>query len=227
MIILYFDIAKKREKVVFRINHKNYLKGFTLAEVLITLVIIGVIAAITVPAIINNTNKQEYVSRLKKTYSTLSQATNSIIAEEGIPRADKGGWATDIYKVYDLYKPKLLNSKDCPNGSGCWNTGSIYNLSGEPYNDYDNSTLPKLVLSDGTLIFFRETDNTCGEYGCVWLWVDVNGVKKPNTWGKDMYQFLVTEKNGLHPRGCNRVPFDTRGHNATCQVLREGAINYY
>ena len=40
--------------------------GFTLAEVLITLVIIGVITAITVPSLINKTNNQEYVSRLKR-----------------------------------------------------------------------------------------------------------------------------------------------------------------
>ena len=68
-------------------------RGFTLAEVLITLVIIGVIAAMTIPTLMNNTNKQEYVSKLKKAYSTLSQATNRIITEEGNPRGDIGGWA--------------------------------------------------------------------------------------------------------------------------------------
>ena len=52
--------------------------AFTLAEVLITLVIIGVIAAITVPTLINKTNKQEYGSKLKKAYSTLSQVTNQM-----------------------------------------------------------------------------------------------------------------------------------------------------
>ena len=71
-------------------------KGFTLAEVLITLVIIGVIASMTIPTLMNNTNKQEYVSRLKKTYSTLAQATNRIIADAGNPRADIGGWATSL-----------------------------------------------------------------------------------------------------------------------------------
>ena len=50
----------------------NGFRGFTLAEVLITLVIIGVIASMTIPTLMNKTNKQEYVSRLKKAYSTLS-----------------------------------------------------------------------------------------------------------------------------------------------------------
>ena len=63
---------------------KNSKMGFTIAEVLITLVIIGVIAAMTIPTLMNNTNKQEYVSKLKKAYATLSQATNRIIADEGL-----------------------------------------------------------------------------------------------------------------------------------------------
>ena len=73
-------------------NLKGF-RGFTLAEVLITLVIIGFIAAMTIPTLINKTNNQEYVSKLKKAYSTLSQATNRIITEEGNPRGDIGGWA--------------------------------------------------------------------------------------------------------------------------------------
>ena len=49
-------------------------KGFTLAEVLITLGIIGVVAALTMPALIANSRKTEYSSRLKKFYSMMEQA---------------------------------------------------------------------------------------------------------------------------------------------------------
>ena len=79
--------------------------AFTLAEVLITLVIIGVIAAITVPSLINKTNNQETVSRLKKAYSTMSQATNMIIAENGPATS----WVTTKDEVFNLYKKKLIN----------------------------------------------------------------------------------------------------------------------
>ena len=65
-------------------------RGFTLAEVLIALVIIGVIAAMTIPTLINKTNKQEYVSRLTKTYSTLSQGLNSIWQNNGTAPGDYG-----------------------------------------------------------------------------------------------------------------------------------------
>ena len=63
-------------------------RGFTLAEVLITLVIIGVIAAMTIPTLINKTNNQEYVSRLIKTYSTLSQGLNSIWQKNDVAPGD-------------------------------------------------------------------------------------------------------------------------------------------
>lgn len=58
-------------------------------------------------------NYQEYVSRLKKTYSTLSQVTNKIIAEEGTPRGDKGEWATNTQNIINKYKNKLNNTKKC------------------------------------------------------------------------------------------------------------------
>ena len=52
----------------------NYKRAFTLAEVLITLVIIGVIAAISVPTIVANANQKANESRAKKVYSTLANA---------------------------------------------------------------------------------------------------------------------------------------------------------
>ncbi|MDD3237319.1 MAG: prepilin-type N-terminal cleavage/methylation domain-containing protein [Candidatus Gastranaerophilales bacterium] len=58
-------------------------KAFTLAEVLITLVIIGVIAAITIPSLLNKTNQQEYRVGAKKAYSVLSQAAQHYYADTG------------------------------------------------------------------------------------------------------------------------------------------------
>ena len=50
----------------FIMSRKSDKKGFTLAEALITLVIIGVIAALTIPAILVNTEQHEYKSALKR-----------------------------------------------------------------------------------------------------------------------------------------------------------------
>ena len=52
------------------------LKGFTMAEVLITLGIIGVVAAMTLPSLINNNRNKALEAAFKKNYSVIEQALN-------------------------------------------------------------------------------------------------------------------------------------------------------
>ena len=59
------------------------MKGFTLAEVLITLAIIGVVATMTLPALLNNTAEQQYKTGLKKGINTLTEAANMNQAIDG------------------------------------------------------------------------------------------------------------------------------------------------
>lgn len=59
-------------------------KAFTLAEVLVTLGIIGVVAAMTMPTLINNTGNEKYVAKLKKVQSLLGQATINAVEEHGM-----------------------------------------------------------------------------------------------------------------------------------------------
>lgn len=58
-------------------------KAFTLAEVLITLGIIGIVAAITLPAVINKIEDKQFKSAFKKQYSAVSQAMLKVYADEG------------------------------------------------------------------------------------------------------------------------------------------------
>ena len=58
-------------------------KGFTLSEVLIALGIVGIIATMTIPALMKSASDKETVTKVKNIYSTLSAATDKIIAEEG------------------------------------------------------------------------------------------------------------------------------------------------
>ena len=76
--------------------------GFTLAEVLITLVIIGVIAAMTVPTLMNNTNAQEFRSAIKKAISGANQALTLNYALEGLGAqdyADAEALVNNVFKV--------------------------------------------------------------------------------------------------------------------------------
>lgn len=211
---------------------RGLASGFTLAEVLITLVIIGVIAAITVPSLITKTNNQETVSKLKKTYSTLAQATNQIILDEGPITS----WVATKQQVFDLYKKKLLNAKVCDNSSGCLNQENIKYMNGGYSSNWDEEDwLYKLVLADGTQLMFAILYPNCNKtwYGtenyCAEIVVDLNGAKKPNTIGKDVFMFILTQ-NALVPAGCGSYQTDCNttmtGYDCTCKVLKEEAINY-
>ena len=217
-------------------------KGFTLAEVLITLVIIGVIASMTIPTLMNNTNKQELVSKLKKVYSEMSQVTNRIIAEEGNPKADIGGWATSSEAVYNQYKKYLNKAKDCGTGTECFEkmtSGNTFykNLNGTNYffSIFTSNQFYKMILADGTQVFFDVTYNNCTKSNfdtnniCSLIWVDINGEKKPNQWGRDIFIFIIQE-NGLVPAGCDGNSSDCttskNGYTCACKVIKEGAFNY-
>ena len=213
---------------------RNY-DAFTLAEVLITLVIIGVIAAMTIPTLTNNTNKQEYVSKLKKAYSTMAQATNSLIAEQGTPNASLGGWASSSESLLNLYKTKIPHADECI-GASCIN--QYHRFGNNAVINFSTDDFSKLVLNDGSYVIFymypeglnctrnmHGTNNQCG--GII---VDLNGDKKPDRLGYDVFYFTIKE-NGLHPHGCDadgycNGPKNTMGLGCACKVLREGSINY-
>lgn len=165
--------------------------GFTLAEVLITLVIIGVIAAMTVPTLMNNTNSQEYRSGLKKAISSINQALALHYALEGTG-AENFSDETEV--VSGLFKKKM-NIVDNGTYSDNYKIGDC-----EP--DGTNS----FVTQDGMIFCVMNwesggTDsqdvacnafNTrpCGPNAAPNLWIDVNGERKPN----------IVTTSSAHPR---------------------------
>ena len=199
---------------------------------LITLVIVGVIASMTIPTLINKTNNQEYSSRLKKAYSTMSQATNKIIADEGNPNASIGGLATSPDAIYEMYKKYLSKAQDCgTNNDECF--GQYLRMDGTVLTV---TSAKSLVLADGTKLAIGNGDfsDNCSkkaigsENVCQFIMVDVNGSKKTNTVGKDTFH-LALKENGLFPAGCEYdggCAKTTKGWGCACKVLREGAINY-
>lgn len=104
----------KNDKVFSRFTSHFLLKtpAFTLAEVLITLGIIGIVAAMTLPTLIMNHRKQVTVNKVKKFYTVMSQATNSAIAEYGSMEDWQGFTTTrngeEMQNWFDTYlKPYL------------------------------------------------------------------------------------------------------------------------
>ena len=213
-------------------NIKN--NGFTLAEVLITLVIIGVIAAMTIPTLMNNTNKQEYVSRLTKAYSTLKQGLNSIWQNNGVTPEDYEFLNT--IDIIDELAKVVATQQKCDTPVTC--TGKTLNNTYKYLNNsavafYDGKTL---VTSDGQIYAFVNTvstswgisaddkDNLMGRF-----LVDVNGSKGPNKVGIDAYLFYLVRGKGIVPAGIDSTTScakNKQGQGCTAKVLKEKAINY-
>lgn len=193
-------------------------QGFTLAEVLITLGIIGIVASLTIPSLLNNADDRANVVALKKTYSTLENAYKRAEQENGTP--DNWGFvhnSTDYTLMVNMLKPYLNVSKDCSaaGAKGCFKANEMYKLfSGGNWDIRDNAGY-SLLLADGVAIngyalHYKDCDNGAQgdpwgtsialQNGCGFYAVDVNGFKGPNKLGYDSFFFVLT-KYGIIPAG--------------------------
>jgi len=210
------------------VKHKKIPKyAFTLAEVLITLAIIGVLAVITIPTLLQNIDNKQNKTAWKKTFADLSQASMQILQENSGSFKEVFSDKIDTYaseNVKDAFASKLNVIKNCSgpvplyngNGNGaskdgCWHmgVGSVRYLNGENQltESDDTEDSPGLVLSNGSLIRFYIEKSDCSAkignvYKCGVIAVDVNGFKKPNTIGKDIFFAYITETS-IVPLGFN------------------------
>ena len=197
-------------------------KAFTLAEILITLTVISVVAALTIPTLLQNTNQAELKTALKRDFADLSQATLSIKNDNGgslvnVFRNGVGN-ALDSENLKNAFKDKLSYIKECRstnlwggNGTGasaegCWHAANNWSyLNGSKITGPINTS--GLVLSNGTLVYFEVYSSNCtytrGQDStvCSEIYFDVNGFKTPNTIGKDIFQAYITGRADLVPSG--------------------------
>lgn len=213
-------------------NNKNYewlnllkISAFTLAEVLIVLGIIGIIAEITIPTLINNINNQAYVAGLKKGYSELSQANSLLIVESG----DIISAVASYGSLSQALKAKLKTTKIClanQNAGECFASTltnvaggavpEVINFAGKTVDEYD-----RMVLADGSTLIVTNLGgtSTCTNThmgfpaNCGVVVLDVNGLKQPNKLGRDIYYFLFGADGKLLPFGTLGF-YDTNGDAA-------------
>ncbi len=223
--------------------------AFTLAEVLITLTLIGVVAALSIPTLLSSSNATADVTSLKKFYSTLSNAVKLYEANEDSISSLFSGDGTPAAAVTTLNNlSSYLNIiKNCGSGKGCWYDTPLKTLGGTIPIGHDlldtkwDGDYSKAILADGTMILLNDyagsctddtgdgpLDNTCGV-----ITVDINGAKSPNTIGRDVFYFWIT-KSGVYPRGayndsasCEPDQTDyIKGAGCAAKILAEDAINY-
>lgn len=168
--------------------------GFTLAEVLITLGIIGLVAAMTLPGVVANYQKKEAAAKLKKIYSSISQVLEK---EQVVETLDEWDNSEKILKKYFL--PNFTGAKLYPaisnNGSKVMcDSKSQYKWLNNvgistPFQPYTAA----IKLPDGTCIGVNPNPNRD-------VFIDINGTSKlPNVAGKDLFFFQINKQGRLLP----------------------------
>lgn len=161
-------------------------KGFTLAEVLITLGIIGVVAAMTMPSLIQHYREKELITSYKRVYSILNQTYLLLKDEYG----NYEDWEQNDEDTYNKFKKYLKISADCPPGksnSACIQTDINYkdfagnNIEKMIFNNAYSQ--PAIRLISGESILFYSQGHSIN------FIVDLNGNTKPNQLGIDLQFF--------------------------------------
>jgi len=193
------------------------LAAFTLAEVLITLGVIGVVAAMTIPNLITAHQKKAAVAGLLEAQSIINQALKMYTAdtdEDGTLAFDTSLSEQEFAEKY--FKPYLKVARVCTKmEDGCWKTGDFYgyyDLAGNKKTD----TVPySLVLNNGMILGFNKSTDV--NYNLYMIIADIDGHSAKNVMGHDVFAFYLYNsdmvvkggidaryknlKNGVYPGG--------------------------
>ena len=191
----------------------KFVQAFTMAEVLITLGIIGIVTAMTLPSIIGNSRNKALEASLKRNYAVISQVLDLYQAQNGerIKRGD-----SQIGNIKPILMQYLKTVKDCGMGSldpdACIpNYGLDNEDNSQVYKTYNGKRTIRLVpfddgqfvLNDGSLVLL---ENPKGGY--LYISVDVNGYNKnPNRLGQDLFMFEIDSKGRLLPMGVSGTSY--------------------
>jgi len=180
--------------------------AFTLTELLIALGIIGAIAAVSIPTLVNNINKRMLVTQLKSHITAMHQLMNDQMIKHKTRNLKETDFA-DIDKL--LTSENFAISKTCPVGKGadCWTEKyrPLNNMSAgsgtvtTPANYYTASKT--VVLKNGMLLSCQPHKVTVadgsGKKTLAFCVFDVNGSAGPNVNGRDYFAYFVTEDGQL------------------------------
>ena len=195
-------------------NSTTCSDSFTLSEVLVTLGIIGIVAGITLPAVIKNYKKKEAEVRLQKAYTIISQAFLRAQVKYGETK-DWPDWddAEKILREYiapELSGAKIYSKSNttdrnlmCFDGKLFDSTSSSGNAVKAQYRWMTNVYISTPFLPNNTASV-KLTDGTCiglnnkngGIDNSQLLFIDTNGSSQgPNIAGHDLFFFVVVENN--------------------------------
>ena len=184
---------------MFKNTIKRVHSGFTLAEVLITLGIIGVVAAMTMPTLMNATNGAQYKTAYKKALSVISQAIvlNLALDDYDLGTTTSTGTGANDFSMFNLIKNRTNVVRTETGAIDGYNfiLGNNATSQGTASNTGLSSNYT-LFFNDGIMFTFPKAAKNCTEAGAKGAradadadptaadncrgFIDVNGTKAPN-----------------------------------------------
>ncbi len=164
-------------------------KGYTIAEVIITLAIIGVVAALTIPPFVTNYRKQSYATSLSKAVANFENAMTTTMMRDGVNDL----FSTNAWKASAANFSNNLNfaiKSSSVSGSTkiiSLKNGAVYRITTQ--NSDGNAKKELEVLNAGTNMTAKAGEVT----------IDINGDAKPNTIGRDQFKYLIGSDGILYP----------------------------
>ena len=178
-------------------------KGFTLVEVLVVFLVLGIIAVLTLPAIMSNIQKHQVGPALTKAMATLETA-HALMANEhemdnisdgcnigahGSLFGGNGVVNVQNYRIncFEPYVMKMIGASKETNGikyDKFNNTGVSINTGSTSYHKY--------TTKSGVTYYFLNGGIISGKHAMMQFYIDINGMnKKPNVMGKDLFQAVI------------------------------------
>lgn len=199
-------------------------KGFTLAEVLVTMGVIGVVAALTVPNLVKDYQNKSLVAQLQKVYAELQQVFDNYLSDERVEDLKEtdlfvftsSATASNVTGLEAFLRQYFKSPAICNPASNCF-ASEYYFISGTK----DESVTTALAdtnfrgaaLGSGAAIALRPGSYgyVCGDNGsnCRYIYVDVNGKRPPNIIGKDLFILWVADSGVVTARLTDTAARDT------------------
>lgn len=196
-----------------KIFKKYYKSGFTLAEVLVTLGIIGVVAALTIPILINKHQNAVALAGIKVAYAKINDGFLFMRSDENVDdltnlsvfkNMNQDNFTDpDIQANLDSQMKKYFSIlKSYKAGESCAECPIYVQMNGSLADGGQYDYAWRGFSADGMIYYMHlngpQVATNPGKIKSLlaYFFVDINGTKGPNKWGKDMFQYALAQ-NGI------------------------------
>lgn len=206
-------------------------KGLTIGELLVTMAIIGVIAALVIPGFLKDYHKKLYTTKLHKSYEMLFSAIetacndNNVSSFSQTPYAsdDSTKWIEFLNKYFKTVTPATTSATGIFN-----NTYRLLSNTNQTGATSMEGTAAKAKLKGGESIALYCFSPTANTRRCH-ITLDINGIDEPNIGGRDMFRFSIDADNNhvLAIGSSNTCGNDAGGHGCLNKIIEAGWVMEY